>query len=260
MRRHWHWGWLVNAFLFLVIVSVVRRWSVNGGAPPAAEPAGADADQRLVQALAPAETVAPREGIAAMVLIDVSGSMADSVRDAGGRRPKIEIARDAALELIRQFDTYAKAHLEEPVLVGLMEFSGRTRSSAREVIPLSPADPAKAELALAQLQPGGGTPIGDAMIAGKRALDQSGLSRRHLLIVTDGENTDGAKPADVMRALARRPESERPSVYFVAFDVTASRFAEVRDAGSLVLAAADAQELDRTLGSLLSGKILVEGP
>ena len=44
----------------------------------------------------------------------------------------------------------------------------------------------------------GGTPIGDAMIAGKRALDRTGLSRRHLLVVTDGENTDGAKPVDVM--------------------------------------------------------------
>ncbi len=186
--------------------------------------------------------------------------MADSIRDAGGRRTKIEIARAAALALIQQFDTYGKAHPEEPVLVGLMEFSGRTRSSAREVIPLSPADPVHAERALAEMQPGGGTPIGDAMIAGKHALDLSGLTRRHLLVVTDGENTDGAKPADVMKALAKRPEAERPSVYFVAFDVEASRFAGVRDAGSLVLPAADAQELNRTLDSLLSGKILVEGP
>lgn len=259
MRRHGHWGWLVNAFLFLVIVSVVRRWSVGGAPAPAKAPARGDVGQ-LVLALAPPETVAPREGIAAIVLIDVSGSMADSIRDAGGRRPKIAIARRAALELIRQFEAYATAHPDEPVEVGLMEFSGRTRNGAREVIPLSPADPAHAEQALAEMEPGGGTPIGDAMIVGKRALDRSGLSRRHLLVVTDGENTDGAKPADVMRAIAKRPEAERPSVYFVAFDVAASRFAEMRDAGSLVLPAADAQELDRTLDSLLSGKILVEGP
>ena len=74
--------------------------------------------------------------------MDVSGSMADSVR-AGGRRPKIEIAREAALTLIRQFDAYGKAHPEETVLVGLMEFSERPPASAREVIPLSPADPAR---------------------------------------------------------------------------------------------------------------------
>jgi Mg-chelatase subunit ChlD len=106
----------------------------------------------------------------------------------------------------------------------------------------------------------GGTPIGDAMVAAKRALDSSGLTRRHLLVVTDGENTDGYKPADVMAALARRPEQERPSIYFVAFDIEASRFSAVRDGGGLVLAAGNATELDTTLNSLLTGKILVEGP
>ena len=34
----------------------------------------------------------------------------------------------------------------------------------------------------------------------------------------------------------------------------------VREAGGLVLAAANAQELNATLNSLLTGKILVEGP
>jgi hypothetical protein len=76
--------------------------------------------------------------------------------------------------------------------------------------------------------------------------------------VTDGENTDGYRPADVMTALARRPESERPSVYFVAFDIAAARFEAVKNAGGLVLAAANAQELTSTLDYLLTGKILVE--
>jgi hypothetical protein len=47
-------------------------------------------------------------------------------------------------------------------------------------------------------------------------------------------------------------------MYFVAFDVEASRFARVRDAGGLVLPAADATELTSTLNTLLSDKILVE--
>jgi hypothetical protein len=49
-------------------------------------------------------------------------------------------------------------------------------------------------------------------------------------------------------------------VYFVAFDIAASRFAPVRDAGGLVLPAANAAELNQTLDALLTGKILVEGP
>jgi hypothetical protein len=163
--------------------------------------------------------------------------------------------------LIRQFDAYAAAHPDEPVLVGLYEFSERDdQPHGREIIPLSRADPARAEGALAAMRPGGGTPIGDAMIAGKRALDRAGLSRRHLLVVTDGENTDGPAPSAVMRAIGRRPESERPSVYFVAFDIDRSRFDRVREAGALVLAASNAEELNATLSSLLTGKILVEGP
>ena len=105
----------------------------------------------------------------------------------------------------------------------------------------------------------GGTPIGDAMVAGKRALDATGLSRRHLLVVTDGENTDGPEPDDVAgRHRCAAPPTERPSIYFVAFDIDASRFNGVRDAGGLVLEAANARALNDTLDSLLRGKILIE--
>jgi len=202
------------------------------------------------------QAAVPREGLAAVVLMDVSGSMKETIDRQTG--PKIGIARRAALDLVRQFDAYAVAHPDEPVLLGLFEFSGKSGESTREVIPLSKPDPARAEQALAKMFADGGTPIGEAMIVGKRALDRTGLTRRHLLVVTDGENTDGHAPDTVMAALMRRPETERPSVYFVAFDIDAGRFDAVRDGGALVLAAANAQELNETLDTLLSGKILVE--
>ena len=104
----------------------------------------------------------------------------------------------------------------------------------------------------------GGTPIGNAMIAAKRELDATGLTRRHLLVVTDGENTEGFAPERVAAAINRRPEAERPSLYFVAFDVEANRFQRVKDAGGLVLGAANAKELNATLDSLLRGQILLE--
>jgi hypothetical protein len=202
-----------------------------------------------------------KDGIAAVVLMDVSGSMANAVRDGASFRPKIEIARRAAGALIEQFSAYAIAHPDEPVVVGLFEFSVRKdEPAAREVIPLSPADPERARPALAGMRASGGTPIGAALLAGKRALDASALSRRHLLVVTDGENTNGIEPGDVLSALSRRPDREQPSVYFVAFDVKASHFDAVRESGGLVLAAADAKDLENTLATLLSGRILVEGP
>jgi Mg-chelatase subunit ChlD len=247
-------GNLAGVALF---VAAAAWWSP----PQAPDAEGGRRESAIDRAIASPAGDTARDGIAALVLMDVSGSMAEGVRTADGKEPKIDVARRAALVLIRQFDAYAAAHPDEPVLVGLYEFSERDdQPHGREIIPLSRADPARAEGALAAMRPGGGTPIGDAMIAGKRALDRAGLSRRHLLVVTDGENTDGPAPSAVMRAIGRRPESERPSVYFVAFDIDRSRFDRVREAGALVLAASNAEELNATLSSLLTGKILVEGP
>jgi hypothetical protein len=168
-------------------------------------------------------------------------------------------ARRAATDLVDQFMGYAARHPDETVLLGLYEFSRRPGvPDTREVVPMSPPDRTRAAASIAAMKPSGGTPIGGAVIAGKQALDRTGLTRRHLLVITDGENTDGYPPAAVAAAITRRPEIERPSLYFIAFDVTARRFTEVKDAGALVFEAADSRGLTATLDSLLSGQILLE--
>lgn len=217
-------------------------------------------DRRIDDQLAPGSQEPQREGLAAAIVIDVSGSMKDAVRGESGRNErKIEIARRAARDLVEQFARYAEEHKDEPVLLGIYEFSERSgEEDTRPVVSMGVPDRSRAEAALAGLRAEGGTPIGNAMIAAKRELDRTGLTRRHLLLVTDGENTDGFDPAKVAVAITRRPEAERPSIYFVAFDIEASRFQGVRDAGGLVLAASNARELNDTLDSLLRGKILIE--
>jgi hypothetical protein len=174
------------------------------------------------------------------------------------KEKKIEIARRAALDLVGQFASYAADHQDEPVLLGIFEFSRRRgEADCRPVVPMGPADRDGAA-ARHRLEADGGTPIGQAMITAKQELDKTGLTRRHLLVVTDGENTDGVEPDRVAVAIGKRPEIERPAIYFVAFDVDAGRFNAVRDAGGLALSAANATELNTTLDSLLRGKILVE--
>lgn len=217
-------------------------------------------DRRIDEALAPAAVPAPREGLAAAIVIDVSGSMEDSVRaDGGGSEPKINTARRAAQDLVEQFAKYAEERPGEPVVIGLYEFSERSGvADCRPIVPMGAPDRARAASALAGIRADGGTPIGNAMITAKRELDATGLSRRHLLVVTDGENTDGFEPDQVAAAIGRRPEVERPSIYFVAFDIEAAKFSGVKNAGGLVLAAANARELNDTLDALLRGKILVE--
>ena len=217
-------------------------------------------DRRIDEQLAPEGQPPPlRDGIAAAILVDVSGSMDDEVEGEDGREErKIEIARRAARDLVEQFAKYAEAHPDEPVVLGLYEFSERSGADCRPVIPMGPPDRTRADAALAKMRARGGTPIGNAMVVGKRELDATGLTRRHLLVVTDGENTTGFAPERVAERIGQRPEAERPSLYFVAFDIAAERFNRVRDAGTLVLAAANGKELSSTLDALLTGNILIE--
>jgi Mg-chelatase subunit ChlD len=217
-------------------------------------------DAELLEWLTPPSTAAAREGLAAAILIDVSGSMEERVvTETGEEMRKIEVARRAGRELVNQFVRYAQEHPDEPVLLGLYEFSQRQgQPDARPLVAMSAPDVERASRALAAAVAEGGTPIGNAMITAKRELDTTGLTRRHLLVITDGDNTDGVPPDRVAAAIGRRPEAERPSIYFVAFDIDASRFTAVREAGGLVLAAANAKELNETLDMLLRGKILVE--
>jgi Mg-chelatase subunit ChlD len=128
------------------------------------------------------------------------------------------------------------------------------------VIKLGPPDSAAARSAIMNMRADGDTPIGDAMIKAKLDLDAAGFSRRHILVVTDGENTRGYSPDDVTRVISGQTEVDRASIYFVAFDVAASKFNRVRDSGALVLAAANETDLKGTLDYLLTGKILVEQP
>lgn len=249
--------WLILAGIFTI--AMCRERSPDPSVGRTAE-APDRTDRQIDEQLQPGGAVEAREGLAAAIVIDVSGSMRDSVQGTSGlREPKIEIARRAARDLVDQFARYAEDHKDEPVLLGLYEFSDRDRvPDCRPIVPMSAPDRTRADGALERMRADGGTPIGNAMIAAKRELDATGLARRHLLVVTDGENTDGFSPDRVAAAIGRRPELERPSIYFVAFDVAASRFDSVRENGALVLAAANARELNDTLDTLLRGKILIE--
>jgi Mg-chelatase subunit ChlD len=247
-------------FGLIALVVIVKACDREPGQETQQQTRAERAASELDAQLTPAQTVEAKDGLAAAIAIDVSGSMDEEVAGQNGRKePKIAIARRAALGLVEQFATYARAHPDEPVLLGVYEFSRRRgEADCRPVVPMGPPDRERAAAAIARLNADGGTPIGQAMITAKRALDETGLLRRHLLVVTDGENTDGVAPDTVARAIGKRPDVERPSIYFVAFDVEANRFTRVREAGGLILSAANATELNTTLDTLLSDKILVE--
>ncbi|MEN6309642.1 MAG: VWA domain-containing protein [Anaerohalosphaeraceae bacterium] len=217
----------------------------------------------IMRALAESpSTQMQREGIAIGVAFDVSGSMKDSLAGINGQMmSKIKIARQCAMDILKQADSFTQKHPEQTVEVGVFEFSSRQRQpSCRQVIPFGPINLSAAMSAVGRMVPDGGTPIGDAVIHVKQAMDRTGLKTKHLLVITDGENNQGYAPGDVVDVMSRLPDDRRSSVYFFAFDVAADKFNAVRDAGGLVLSASNGTELQQTLDYVLMGKILVEQP
>jgi Mg-chelatase subunit ChlD len=260
-RRHRQSNGLLLLALIMAFASA-RGCGDRGSTPPRSSRVSTPVENPIEDALRPVAGARYEEGIAAAILIDTSGSMQQKVRDVdGAMQPKISIAQRAALNLVDQFDAYARDHSDKRISLGIYEFSDRgTFANCRTVVKFGPPDAAAARSAIMNMRAEGDTPIGDAMIKAKRDVDAAGLSKRHILVITDGENTKGYSPADVTRVILSQNEMDRASIYFVAFDVAASKFNSVRDSGGLVLAASNETDLKGTLDYLLTGKILAAQP
>ena len=109
-------------------------------------------------------------------------------------------------------------------------------------------------------KPTGGTPLGAAIDAAASAAMRSGLTRKHILVITDGINTVGKEPAAMIPQIKRRAEQAQTSMafHFVAFDVDAKVFAPVKKLGGTVVGAADEKQLNTQLQFILQQKILLE--
>ncbi len=204
--------------------------------------------------------VARQEGTAVAILIDTTGSMKNPVPGFDKQpKPKIEAARKALLSLLERLSAFAKENPDKKLLVGIYEFSSRKGlPSCRPIVKLGPPDLTAARGGIAGLVPDGTTPIGDAMIVATRDLDATGLSHRHLLVITDGENTIGYMPGDVAKVIAEEPKADQVAIYFIAFDVGAEVFDSVKSAGGLVMSADSESQLAETLDAILTGKILAQ--
>ncbi len=255
-------GVIIAVFVAIVLVSwLTDRRHQGRSAAPSDPAASSSLSVEQVQAmLAPPAGIERREGTALAVLVDTSGSMKEKVAEGEHKAPKIDIAKGCLRSLIDQCVDFVEKHPDKPLLLGVYEFSTRSgKPAARQIVPIAPAADPPLKV-FDRMWPSGGTPIGEAMVAAKKDLDKTGMSRTHILVLTDGENTHGVPPERVTAAIAGLPEESRSAIYFVAFDVAAEEFNAVRDAGGLVLPASSATELAQALDYILTGKILAEQP
>src|SRR6266581_1175977 len=205
---------------------------------------------------------AQEEGLALAIVYDTSGSMKEQVRDRNGKlSPKYVIANRALEAISKRVLTFAtNATTGEPrtIHAGLFVFDG---SGAKQAVKFGPFEASTIQRWAQRFSaPEGGTPLGNALTAASQAVLNSGLPRKHVLVITDGINTVGPDPAAVMPRLNQLAEQKqsRLSVHFVAFDVDAKVFDGVKKLGATVVGASDEAQLDSQLEFILQKKILLE--
>ena len=194
-------------------------------------------------------------GTGVYILLDVSGSMADQVRNASGaQEAKLAVAKRAGISVCQQIAKYAQESPARNIKLAVASFS----DDCRTVVPLGTPNATAAQQAINSLYTQGGTAIGNSVAQAQKELDRTGLRRQHILIITDGENTVGPKPDKVAAEISALPEDLRPNVYIVAFDVSASVFDAVKKQGWQVFSAANGKELEQRLDQVVGGHILIE--
>lgn len=202
------------------------------------------------------------DGVALGIVYDTSGSMKEQVRDGTGKLASKYVIANRALEGIAQriqvFATNPAAGVPRPVQAGLWIFAG---NGARQAIPFGPFDAAAFQSWTRNFSnPQRGTPLGTAVSQAAHAVLNSPLTRKHVLVITDGMSNVGPDPAGVMPGLLRQAQQQQTSlsVHFVAFDVEAKVFAGVKKLGATVVGASDENQLNQQLEFILAKKILLE--
>jgi len=205
---------------------------------------------------------ADEDGVAVAIVYDTSGSMNEPVKDEAGKATSKYLVADRALvaiaNRIQAFATNGATGSPRNIRAGLFVFHEGGPAVALPFGRFNAA--ALTTWAKGFSAPTGGTPLGDTLnMAGQAAL-KSGLTRKHVLVITDGVNTIGSEPAAILARLQQEAGQKQTgvSVHFVAFDVDAKVFNGVKKLGATVVGASNESQLNTQLEFILEKKILLE--
>lgn len=222
-------GTVVCALALALSATHTTGWAKTAGS----EPGGDEAQDEL----------------SVMLVLDASGSMAAD--DAGGGSTRMEAAR-AAL-------TGAVDNLPDDARVGLRVY-GATESNKEKTeaactdtqvaVPLGPADPDALATAVAEVEPSGFTPISHALT--QAADDLGDADNRHIILVSDGEETCDPDPCETVEQLTE--DGIAVQIDTVGYGVEAAAQGQLRclaeTTGGTYLDAPDAGSLEVALDKL----------
>jgi hypothetical protein len=199
--------------------------------------------------------------IAVAIVFDTSGSMTAQIptKPGGPKDSKIRIAQRSFGAVIDRLEAFTKGPAARPLLVGVYVFRGNETALAH---PLSPFAPRELRAWLGRVTPQGPTPLGPAMSAAGRDLLGANASARHLLVLTDGVNTAGISPENVLDQLAAASTRKQTSLFthVIALDIKPETFAALKKKGATLIGAGDEAQLSAQFDFILEEKILVEAP
>ena len=205
---------------------------------------------------------AEEEGVAVAIVYDTSSSMNEPVKDEAGKSsPKYLIANRALIAIanrIQAFATNGPAASARKIHAGLYVFQ---QDGPHAAIPFGPFNAAAlTSWARGFSATARGTPLGNTLNTAGHAVLNSGLTRKHVLVITDGMNTIGPNPDAILPKLQQEAGQKQTSVavHFVAFDVDAKVFEGVKQLGATVVGASNESQLNTQLEFILEKKILLE--
>ena len=207
--------------------------------------------------LAVAATAIAEPGAAIAIVYDTSGSMRETVAVGSKRAPKYIVVNGALNSIVDKVDAYAASG--NKVEAGLFRFPGLFTSSM--AVKFGPWNAALFRKWLSKFRsPDGSTPLGDAILKASNAVAASPLDKKHVVVLTDGENNEGISLEEGVRQgrEAAKKNGSAINYYFIAFDTFATQFAQVKADGAMVLSAADGPELQKGLTTIFTEKILLE--
>ncbi len=216
----------------------------------------------ILPSLRPARLPDPEEGVALAIVFDTSGSMGEPVADGkGGTEVKRLVALRALGAVVDRIDAWRSAAPPDAprrVDAALVVFNEQRGST---VLPMAPLDVAAFRAWIEGHRVSSGpTPLGDSLRNAAEAVIPSALVHKHVIVVTDGENSTPPAPGPMLRAVRETAAAWKTAVraHFVAFDVDAKVFDAVKAEGATVVSASDARMLEERLRTIVENEILLE--
>lgn len=202
------------------------------------------------------------EGLGVVILVDLSGSMTQPIKKNG--IPKIETAEKAVNATLDSLRAFGQANPNKKIQVAVEGFS-------RETVTIMSSRPSQQITGKFALEANGGTAIGDALLRAKSILTEMNAKSSHIILISDGENTDGQSPETVLMAMQMlknyyadnnaktlKAFAEKPSIHMIAFGIRKNSFSSLQPYLSSIREAGSENELVSSMDKILEDEVLAE--